>query len=381
MAYTNLGQNTVVAWPSVLAIGINAYDTSATNTTLDAQDEEVHFIGHLELPPGTASATFDTNTTIQFQAGTVTWNTGTTVRIGVQDVDATTGAPGRGDGNWDCYKDMVAGTDTISTGWNTITMASGSKSVNQGDLIAICIKVTVKGAETLSLPVTYGGAGGFTAGRPLTVSSIGSGFVARAALVIVAINFNGIYATLQGALPYTSRTATTFNNTSTPDERGNFITFPFACKVRGFVMRIVYSASSTTFDVVMYSDPSGTPAAMSGGTVTVDTDTLYSTSGGDLIIMLPAGVEVAANTKIAVVLKPNGATSIGYTYIDFPSTSVAALFPGGQNVTYAYRTDGSGAFSETTTRKAILYPLISDIDFPSGGGLITHPGMAGGCRG
>jgi hypothetical protein len=363
MAYKHLGYHNLMAWPARLGVGINSDDATSTNLTIDAQDEEVHFIGQLLLPQGVASVEWNTNTTLGFSLSTTTLaNASTTLRMGVQDVDATTGVPGRGDGTFDCYADYVGGTDTLTGGtWNTVTMETGTKTCNAGDLIAICFKLVSRGGSD-SIAISCSGSVGMTPARPLVVSSIGSGFVGRSVIPPVAINFNGTWATLAGAIAFKARTNTNFTSTSNPNERGSLFKLPFACTVYGAVLRGLFCASSATVDVLVYSDPLGTPAAISGLTLTVDGDTLYAGNVGDVILMFHTPTRLAANTLYALILKPNANVNTNICTVTAHNTDLMKLFYGGENWSYCARNGGSGAFTETNTMKQVAQLLIGDIE-------------------
>ena len=380
MAYVNLGYGNLITWPPRLMVGISAEDTLTTNAIIDAQDEEVHFIGELLLPNGTASVTADTNTTIGFVLSPTTFaNAGTTLRVGIQDVDVTTGVPGRGDGTWDVYADYVGATDTLTqNAWNTITMESGSKTISHGQLIALCFKLIAR-AGSDSISITYASCLGTTSGRPLVASSVGAGWVGRPGIPLVAVNFNGTWATLCGASTYKSRLATTFNSTSTPDERGAFFTLPFACKIAGLSFRNAGGSSSTTYKVQIYSDPAGTPAVISGASKTVDTASFAATTANDGSVLFDAPVALAANTRYVVAIQPQDSTNVGYAVSTYESADIASLHMGGANWTYATRSDNTGAFSETTTQKMLAQLLISDIA-DGGGASPVYGDRTGGLR-
>ena len=68
-------------------------------------------------------------------------------------------------------------------------------------------------------------------------------------------------------------------------------------------------------------------------------------------------------------------------YIDVASADDMDAYPGGQNVHYTQR-DSGGNWTDTTTRRLTDWQMmIADITEPSSGGILTHPGMSGGCRG
>jgi hypothetical protein len=251
------------------------------------------------------------------------------------------------------------GDDLVIASSGAITMESGSKTINHGQLIAVSWKLTAR-AGSDSVAITAGGYTGTVGGRPHGVSDLGAGFVARA-LPIVAFNFNGTWATLAGVPTYQSRSSTTFQSGSTPDERGAFFKLPFACKVAGLLVRNAYGASSTTYKLQIYSDPAGTPAVISGASKTVDTDTLVSASTADVLILFDAPVALAANTRYVAAMQPQDSTACGISTLAYASTGTAGLHMAGANWTYATRSDNTGAFSETTTTKWIAQLLISDI--------------------
>lgn len=75
-----------------------------------------------------------------------------------------------------------------------------------------------------------------------------------------------------------------------------------------------------------------------------------------------------------------GGTLVLY-YIDVAAAADMDAYPGGQNVHWTQR-DSGGNWSDTTTRRLMDWQMIiDDITEPASGGVLTHPGMSGGCRG
>jgi hypothetical protein len=381
MAYTNLGYGGMIPWPVKQDITSQMGNVSATNLTIDAANEVVYFVGQLQLPSGVSSVTANTTTTIGFRLGGSTFAHagGTTLRVGIQDVDASTGVPARGDGTFDVYADYVSGTDTLTqNAWNTITMETGSKTINNGQLIAVAFLLTARdGADSVAISASQVSA---SYARPVVSSDLGSGVTARLVIPTIAFNFNGTWATLSGADTHIGYTTGTFNSTSTGDERGNLFTLPVTAKCAGVYFRRLFAASSATCSVIIYSDPLGTPAAISGATVTVDSDTLGSTGAGDGLVMFDSPIELTAGTEYAVVLKPGDSTNWSHAYLDYADTNTVSLSLGGANFTWCQRTDYTGAFTETNTRKMALHLVLSDIDIPSGGSSPRIGDRTGGLR-
>src|SRR5262249_14397409 len=124
-----------------------------TSATIDASGEMVAYIGRAVIQggPGTTKTLNNTGSSaISFRTGTVTWAaSGTTVRVGIQDVHATTGPVARPVEDWSTgsppYGDLVQGTDALSSNtWTSRTITAGSRSISHGDLIAVVFDMTTR---------------------------------------------------------------------------------------------------------------------------------------------------------------------------------------------------------------------------------------------
>src|SRR5687768_973556 len=112
----------------------------ANGNTLNAATDKTCLVGHVYWEGRAASKTISSSGgAIMFRAGAVTFANGsTTLDVGIQDVDSANGPVVRGDGTFDVKKTHQGGTDTINaTAFNTISMATGSKTITHGDLVAV----------------------------------------------------------------------------------------------------------------------------------------------------------------------------------------------------------------------------------------------------
>src|SRR3990172_9084696 len=125
-------------------ITYNSYGQTSSGT-LDAVGEKINFIGRVYLEGGPGSKTISSaGGKIDWRTATVTWATpGSTLRVGIADVDLTNGPPGRDDGTFDVRKDLVQGTDSLASNtWVSTAMATGTKTIEHGDLVSIVFELT-----------------------------------------------------------------------------------------------------------------------------------------------------------------------------------------------------------------------------------------------
>jgi len=191
--------------------------------TLDADGEKLAFIMHAPKT-GTISK-------VCFRTGTVT--TGATVDVRLETVDATTGDPtGTLLGTNSNGAQVIA--DANDNVFFTTALTTGV-AVTKGDLMAVVIVVpTGANLALVDLADDSGSSGPIFpystqfAAAAWTKSATGSG-------IICALEYNdGSYAYQPLMWPLSATQTDTFNNSSSPDERGNKLSLPFPARVTGF---------------------------------------------------------------------------------------------------------------------------------------------------
>jgi hypothetical protein len=340
-----------------------------SNLTLDAATEKVVCVGRLWLADrGSSKAFSSAGAKIYWQSGspTVFANAATNLRIGLQDMDAAdTSIPGQPDGTFDVYDDLVGATDTItSTTTQTTTMSSGSKTLSHGDLIAVVFDLTARGGVD---SVLVQGVATTTATFPWIGLFTASWAVQNMAPNIALEMDDGTLGLLDGTFPifHSSGNTVTFGSVSSPNEYGIIFQVPFNCKIDAVRMVCAHNNGSADAEVILYSDPLGTPAAMH--TYTIDASFQQNSVNRPQVYPFGAEIELQANTDYAVTYKPTTATSISLGRWDIntgPDTLLQLI--GGPNLRQGSR--ASGAFTESTSFVPWIDVRISSVHDGTGGG-------------
>lgn len=359
---------------------------ATSSTTIDAVGESFAGIGKVFLEAGSGSKTISSGGgKIYFRTAGVTFaNAGTTLRVGIQDV-ATTGFE---DGTFDVYKDMVGGTDTINANAvNIVSMASGSKTINHGDIIAVCLEMTARaGADTVA--VTRASTNTLV-GPSFPYCTADTGSLAKSSNQLPAILLEFDDGTIGWFQPSyylpgnwgTSPSTIDYAQNSTPDEYAAVFQVPFKCAITGAALQLGQASSGRTFEIVLYSDAEGTPTVVE--TITPDEDLMSATTG---MFWVPfTSYTLSINSWYAVSMRPTTNNTSRITYLDLGSGNNKMKRPSdfGSNIKFSSRTNQTGAFSEVQNYYMPLFMLEVEKldDGASAGGLKTHPGMAGGMRG
>jgi uncharacterized repeat protein (TIGR02059 family) len=347
---------------------VTAITNGIQNSTyaIDAVNEKVAFIGtiYIDGRPGAAKTISAAGSgKIHFLPGTVTFadtlTTPTNIRVGIQDLDDTTGGSGAGigatpDGTSDVYADLVAGTDTITSAtWQTATMTTGTKDITHGQKIAVVIEMTARGANnTDSVTVAALAAQVSHAGFP-QVQHYTASYVRQTSVPIVVIEFNdGTLGYILGGSVHSAVNAVTYASSSTPDEYGIIFQLPFESTAISLWFQGRPTSNAANAELVLYSDPLGvTPVAEA--TITLDANNFNLSDGLRFAeFTLPTAFTLAANTDYAVALKPTTTTNVAAMTWSLADANYRK-FLAGTNVSRATRTNG-GAFVATTTEFPLL---------------------------
>ena len=352
--------------------------TGMTSNTIDAVGESIAMIGnvHFLAGPGT-SKTISTTGKIRFLTGNVTFaNAGTSFKIGIQDVLST----GLEDGTYDVSATLTGGGGGLTSGsFISTTMTTGTKTLTHGDLIAVVFEMTARGGtDSVQIQLATGTNG--ASAIPWTTKDTGAGPVKSSNRPAVVIETDdGTLAWLGfETYPFSWATTGNFNSGSTPDEYASMFQVPFACETSGATVNLFTLGAC---EIILYSDPLGTPVAQR--TVTVAQTQSSNVGNSWLHVSWPSTYTLTANTNYAIAVRPTTATNISASQATIGSADVRTLMMCGATWQRGTRTNQSGAFgSLSTTTMLYAMPRISGIDTGSaGGGLLTHPGLTGGIRG
>jgi hypothetical protein len=205
-------------------------------------------------------------------------------------------------------------------------------------------------------------AGAAAIQRPSVTSYLGGSYAATSALPNAVITFSdGAIGYFNGSdvLPIGAST-TTWNSGSGTKEYGQLFKLPFPVRVYG-IWGIV--DPDNDFDMVLYSDPLGTPVAER--TVAVDANTVQTSTPRRFNVCFSSPYATTSGQNIGAVFKP-GASSIS-AYSKFLASAT-------HRVTDPWGTDGygisraSGAFANTNSSLEHFYVGLIVGAFDAGGG-------------
>lgn len=363
----------IVTLPAPLLIQVTDPVLGAAGASLNLATEEVFCIGQVFFKARTGSKV------ISSAGGRIFWLTAsgvtfvdaaTNLRVGIQDVNAS----GQPDGTFDVFDDLVGGTDTIaSSALQNTAMSSGSKTINYGDTVAIGMVMTARGgADQVTVDRVD-----MQIGLPGQSRTFPYGFhlatknpeVAQFLIKFDDGTYGWIHANpLRWNTNNTAPTGITYSNASTPDEYAGVFQFPFAVQIDGIGVSVGGVASADSYELILYSDPMGTPAVIES--VAPDPDIIGVTNTVPYFRLLSTPRLLAANTKYAIALRPTTANTIvwGHLSLDSGFEEIKNAQPF-STLQMASRTDQSGAFAETNVIHLPLISLsISGIDVSAAGG-------------
>lgn len=347
-------------------------------TIINATGESKAAIGRVRLQGGSGSKTISAagGGAIAWAAsGSMTHASGSTdFRVGIQDVNAS----GLEDGGWDVYATLAGGLGLITaSSWNLSAMTSGSKTIAHGDLIAVVAEMVTRGGADQILAVTQTGNTLSPTSLPIA-SPYGttdtSALTKSTSGLVCMIKFDdGTYGWIEFYSPLTSFDATrsfvTLDSGSTPDEYGALIRVPFPVRLSGFgFMANTDIASADDFELLVYSDPLGTPVV--AATITVDADQIFNSLQTWVYGAFTSPPTLTAGVDYVLAVRPTTANSISFGYYDlfsgFDFLKVACPF---SSLKVVSRTNQSGAFSETQAYHAPVIVLgVDSVSDGAGGG-------------
>lgn len=323
-------------------------DTNVTTATMDAAGESIFVVGHIRLStgPGT-SKTLDTNGKIHWRSGAVTFaNASSNLRVGVQDVSAA----GVNDDVWtgEPQADLVGGTDTIAaTAVITTTIESGSRSITHGDQLCIGAELTTRGgADSIVVNRINPDLSGTESHSALDTGS-GPALATQYAPFVIEFG-DGTLGWMEPYIyPVVYEASAAFNSGSTPDEYALVFQTPFPFQAGGLFAQLSGLAAADDFELILYSDPLGTPVAER--TLSFDMS-LYAVGGG-VTRTFTSAFSIVANTNYAVALRPTTANSLNFQQCNFGSNgaNIRKATPLGTNWSMYSRSNQTGAFGSQST--------------------------------
>ena len=298
-----------------------------------------------------------TITKVGFRTTTVT--TGATVEVRLETVNPADGFPsGTLVGTNTNASLVIAAADDNK--WFTVTLTAGA-SVTAGDLVAIVVVNPPTSFGNMAIATGYanavqGASGVFPYPLLFTTSWFKQSTVPGVSWYLEYTD--GASAPL-GALPASDVVTESFNNASTPDERGNILRFPAPVRLVGVVVYVPLIASASA-DFVLY-DADGTTVLKAVSAVVAQ---IFDNTGPHYALFASPQV-LLANTDYRLVVKPTTASNFTIAVMKFDSTTIMDSLDGGSAVKYTSRADG-GSWTETATQRVSIAALIDGLDDGAG---------------
>jgi hypothetical protein len=355
------------------------------NTTLDATNEACHMTGYVWWADG-GTHTVDTSgsSSLQWRTGTVTFANGaTTVKVGLADVDAAAGPPARAVNasdvvTLDVSASFTGGGGGITTAaWQTSVPTAGSKTIATWDEVAFVVQMTARGGADSVLvsaaPViavsSKPGVTDFVGGSYATANRLPN------AVIVASDGTLGFF--FGGHVASVGSTNQAWNNTSGTKEYGNILRVGAPLRAYGIMVGNTFGGDC---DLILYSDPLGTPVAER--TRSVDLNTVNaSTVQSNGFFPFATTYDLVVGTDYAVIAKPTSATNVTMGYKTFNASAHQSAEVLGTTCYAVNRDTGAFAAQNSSKDRFTIGLLVGASDDGAGGaagGLIRHPGRNGG---
>jgi hypothetical protein len=374
-------------WIPSMPLGILAANNSRTlsdTMLLDADLEEAQFIGSVKIDGG-GSKTFGTSgSALDWLPGaSITFTTGATLRVGVKkasSISTSSGPVGRattGTAAFDVYRDLVGGTDTItSTTWRSDAMNTGTPyTVTDGDDIALCFCLTPAGGAPSVKIRCATDSGIIMYPVHVLVTASGATFTGQSVLSNIIITFDdGTLGWIQPSSIFSVVDAATsaIGNTNII---GNIFNLPYTVEIDAISAAITPTTNAANWAFDLYSTPLGTPSLVTS--VAFDANTTGSTSVRMAFRELPTKQTLNANTDYAIGIRQTTATSV--TSLQYDVSGSTHFKPNGlSEKTYGVTSTAGATFADalaTKRRRYLVWAHVSAIDIPAGG---STPHIIGG---
>jgi hypothetical protein len=295
-------------------------------------------------------------------------NAGTTVKVGLAALDPANGPPARAVNvsntiTFNVSKSLVGGGGGITANaWQEHVPDSGSLSIAHGSLQAFCLQLAAfGGTDSITIAQVGSPSGGMA--RPGTTLWNASTYADQGRLPNAVITYSdGTRGYIYGGFVFNTLTAVVVSNAVANREFGNTIILPFPARVYGI---IAASTLGTDIDLVLYSDPLGSPVAER--TVSFDGNVVQGVASGTLMYgLFSTPYQMVAGQTVAAMLKPTTSVSQNVIAVTYNiAAHQGSQSPGAAGVNSVIR-GSSGAFVQTNTQRAGVGLLVSAFD---GGGL------------
>jgi len=337
----------------------------STSTTLD--DAKL-MLGNILLVRKTGNIR-----NIWLHTGTVT--TAATLKLSLQTV-TNTGYPSgtiMGAGNAGYTTQSLANSD--DNVWLGPAQLGVDVAVTQGEHIAVVVEWN-SAVGQLAISATYLTIPLFDEYTVVNTGTWGSKTESKVFNIILEYD-DGTYAPgMVGAFGGTL----SIGSTSNPDEIGNSFKLPMPVRAVGFWL---YHYQRYAFDLSLLDADDNVLANL-----VADNWVRVAEYGEGYIEYMfdsdPAAyVDLDADTYYRMVITHTTSSSSTAYFVTVPEAAAMGILGLGENCIWTQRTD-AGSWTETATKRYTMGLILSGIDIEaggSGGGMLIHPGMSGGCRG
>lgn len=303
----------------------------------------------------------DTITHVSFRTGSI--NAGT-LDIRIETVSATTGLPSGTlwATNTSASRVMLASDDNT---YFEVALTAGAV-VNKEDWVAIVIKAATTSVGSISLG-TVGPSTSFGPYHGINTSGTWavSGTI-NTAMIIPKFSSAG-YIYMDGFCPFDGTgAARTFNNTSTPDVRGNKITVPYKCRVSGCHILADFDGDAA---IKMFASDGATLLA----SVSVDAEIRASANAERINIKFDTAVDLDAGAVVYLVVEPSTATNISLYDLSFERSDLKGVYCANAVSVSAKDPTSSSDYTERALEINMIGLLISHID--DGSGIMPNAGL------
>lgn len=248
-------------------------------------------------------------------------------------------------------------------------------TIAHGDLVAFAVQMTAAGgadAVNVNTPATASGA---VPVLTAVTSFTGGSYAAAGRVPNCVITFSdGTYGFFVGSYIFSvGATTQAWNNTSTTKEYGNFFQAPGPLSIYGLLLSATLNADC---DLVLYSDPLGTPVARK--TASIDANAIGVAGGSRWFPALFSSPYVTtAGQPVAGIIKPTTSTNNSAPYLTVNAAGHQKAHMLGANC-YAINRN-TGAFAAQNSNKdrfavGLLVGGIDDAAAPVGRSLILQRG-------
>jgi len=322
--------------------------------------------------------TFEANVTgtitkVSFKLGTVT--TGDDLKISIQGIVATTGLP---DGVINGSASVETIADTDDNIWVETATTGLAASVTRGGRFCVVIEFNSFVAGNLEID-SWGNTPRTL--FPYILHDSGAGFVKDDRAPLLGLNYGGTFHE-RSDLPWPILSVdwgtSTWDNADNPDERG--LKFKTAVESKLTAVRFLIRASvGDNIEVKLYSD--GSPGTLLE-TIIIDKD-LYSATNitEQMTVYFTSDHTLAADAFFRITLEPisTSATMRSGFFITNSSAEMGQL-PGGTDIIWTERNNAASTWTDDSSKRALIYPIITDIAAGGGGGS-KLAGRGGGLAG